>query len=464
MKELYIDTGIAMTSLGVFENGELKDSYIDEGYSSSISGNIYKGRIENLVPGLNAAFVNIGLKKNAFLQLNNASSVDKLTKGQEIFVQVIREESGDKGPRVSARLSIPGRSCVLLINDKSVNISSKIKSGDKRQELTKLGERLSSSGYGVIFRTEAFGYSLEDISKEYKELMEKWLYAERTSAYLKAPCLIYDSKDISGLVFREYMKGDVERVYTNSEELFQRLSMLCSMQDVPASVELKKDPGTYSGLKKELNRFASKRLQLPSGGFVIVDRTEALVVFDVNSGNYSGNPSKEETIFRTNLEACRVIAKAIRINNYSGIILIDFIDMELEESRNILVEEMAKAMAGDSARHKVYGLTSLGLLEISRERKGKCLRDVLYQQTVNEEASTVSLLKLLEDECIIRKLYYHEPYITVRINARILQDAAVKCPDFFEKLQGKHGISVKVVPDGGIEGFQVVKWDMKLPY
>jgi len=457
MKEIYIDTGIAMTSLGVFEDGELTDSYVDEGYGSSISGNIYKGRVENLVPGLNAAFINIGLKKNAFLQMDNALSVDKLMKGQEILVQVIREESGDKGPRVTDRLSIPGRSCVLLINDNSINISSKIKNGEKRQELLKLGENLSSSGFGIIFRTEAFGYSLEDISQEYKELMEKWSYAEKTSAYLKPPCLIYDSKDISGLVFREYIKGDVERVYTNSEELYSRLNRLCSMQGVPTMVELEKEPGTYAMLKKELRKLACRRIQLPSGGFVIVDRTEALVAFDVNSGNFSGSPSKEETILKTNLEACRVIAKAIRINNYSGIILIDFIDMELEENQNIVIEEMAKVMKGDSARHKVYGLTSLGLLEISRERKGKCLRDVLYMQSMKEEASTASLLKSLEEDCIIRKLYYHEHYINVRINAKFLQDITLKYPDFFTRLQDEQGISVKVLPDDEVDGFQIVK-------
>lgn len=457
MKELYIDTGIAMTSLGVFEDGELKDSYIDEGYGYSISGNIYKGRVENLVPGLNAAFINIGLKKNAFLQMDSTCSVDRLMKGQEILVQVIREETGDKGPRVTDRLSIPGRSCVLLINDNGINISSKIKNGEKRQELLKLGEILSSSGNGVIFRTEAFGYSLEDISQEYKELMEKWSYAEKTSAYLKPPCLIYDSKDFSGLVFREYIKGDVEKVYTNSEELYSRLSRLCNMQGVLTSVELKKEPGTYAALKKELARFALRRLQLPSGGFVIVDRTEALVVFDVNSGNFSGRLNKEETILQTNLEACRVIAKAIRINNYSGIILVDFIDMELEENQSIIIEEMTRAMKDDSARHKVYGLTSLGLLEISRERKGRCLRDVLYLQSIKEEASTALRLKSLEEECIIRKLYYNESYITVRINVKVLQDMAVKFSDFFVRLQDEHGIYVKAMPDDGIEGFQIVK-------
>jgi ribonuclease G len=457
MKELYIDAGIAMTSIGVFEDGELKDSYIDEGYGSSISGNIYKGRIENLVPGLNAAFINIGLKKNAFMQLDNTCLLGNLSKGQEMLVQVIREESGDKGPRVTDRLSIPGRSCVLLINDKSINISSKIRKGEKRQELLKLGENLSSSGCGVIFRTEAFRYPCEDIEQEYKELMEKWLYAEKTSAYLKPPCLIYGSKDISGLVFREYIKGNIERIYTNSEELHSHLSGLCSMQGVSTSIELNKEPGTYIMMKKELNKLACRRLQLPSGGFVIVDRTEALVAFDVNTGNYSGRYSKEETILQTNLEACRAIAKSVRINNYSGIILIDFIDMELEESQSIVIEEMTRAMKEDSARHKVYGLTSLGLLEISRERKGKCLRDVLYSQSFKEEASTASLLKSLEEECIKRKLYYHEDHLTVRMEINIFQDTAMKYPDFFIRLEAEQGISVKAVPDDGVEGFQIVK-------
>lgn len=457
MKEIYIDTGIAMTCLGVFEDGELKDSYIDEGYGSSVSGNIYKGRIENMVQGLNAAFINIGLKKNAFLQVDKACHVDKLIKGQEMLVQVIREESGDKGPRVTDRLSIPGRSCVLLINDNSINISSKIKNKEKRQELLKLGEDLSSSGCGVIFRTEAFEYSSEDIYHEYKELMEKWLYVEKTSAYLKPPCLIYDSKDFPGLVFREYIKSDVERIYTNSDKLHSILSRLCSLQGASTRVELKKDPGTYAILMKEFNKLSCRRFQLPSGGFVIVDRTEALVVFDVNSGNFSGRCTKEETILQTNLEACRTIAKAIRINNYSGIILIDFIDMELEESQSTVIEEMTRVMKDDSARHKVYGLTSLGLLEISRERKGRCLRDVLYNQFPKEEASTALLLKSLEEECIKRKLYYHEPYITVRINVKALQDMAVNYSDFFARLKDEQGIFVKALPDDGTEGFQIVK-------
>lgn len=457
MKELYIDTGISVTALGVFEEGELIDSYIDEGYGSSISGNIYKGRIENFVPGLNAAFVNIGIKKNALLQIECINSAGNLKRGTELLVQVIREESGDKGPRVSDRLSIPGRSCVLLVNDKTINISSKIRNGEKRQELIELGESLLSSGYGIIFRTEAFGRSSEDIKEEYLGLLEKWAYVENTSVYIKAPCLVYDSKDISDIVFREYIKDGIEKICTNSEKLKDRLKSLCNANGISALVELQQEPMVYDALYRQLHKYANRRLDLPSGGFVVTDRTEALVVFDVNTGNYAGSRTKEETVLQTNLEACQCIANAIRINNYSGIILIDFIDMERQESQILVIEEITRAMKSDSARHKVYGLTSLGLVEISRERKGRCLRDVLYTQELYEEPSIASMLKSIERECTKRKLYFHEDHITIKLGIKAMEEVSKQYPDFFQRLESLWEITVKAVAEEAMEGFKIIK-------
>ena len=457
MKELYIDVGISVTSVGVLEDGELAELYIDDAHHTSIAGNVYKGRVENLVPGLNAAFVNIGMKKNAFLQMEGSRSIEDLWKGKELLVQVIREESGDKGPRVTSSLSIPGRNCVLLINDPTINISSKIRNSEKRQELQAMGQELLSCGYGVIFRTEAYETPREEIYEEYMDIKEKWIYAEKTAEFLKAPCLIFDAKDISSMVFREYLRKDIDRVYTNSKKLCERLDSLCRAKGLKTKVELAEEPRIYASLDSQIRKAADKRLQLPSGGFVIADRTEALVVFDVNTGNYSGNASKEETILKTNLEACRAIAKAIRINNYSGIILVDLIDMEFQESRNTVVEEMARVMEGDSARHKVYGLTSLGLLEISRERKGKCLRDIIYTQSSSEKLSLSSLLKALEDECVKRKLYYHENCISIRIESSIFKEATIRYPDYFTRLEDKLGVDVRAIPDNPLEGFQIVK-------
>lgn len=445
MRELYIDSGITQSRAAVFHDKRLVELYVENGDDSSITGNIYKGRVDNVVNGLNAAFINIGMKKNAILQMDYRSYSYSLKRGQELLVQVTREGKGSKGPKLTTNISIPGKFIVLLPYENRPHISKKINNDKLSSYLKGIYNDIKDDGYGIIFRTECIEVSKEIIIEEYEYLKKVWKGIISRSEYAKAPILLYDSRNFLNFVMREYVKPNIDYVYTNKKKDFEYLSSLIKgvypeMKGKVSCDEYNSMPFTIisTGIKEML----SEKFYLESGGYIVVNRTEALVSIDVNTGSFVGFGNKEDTILQTNLEACDEIFRVIRLLNLSGIILIDFIDMEKKENRELVIDSLENMFKKDRVPGKIYGFTNLGLLEISRSKKGKSLYENIYDVGYKEGYSVSYLLKEMENKCVKLFKHYKRDYYEILIEPDLIDYGARIFKNFSNVMKDEFGINI----------------------
>ena len=379
MKELFVDRGITQSRAALLEDGKLQGLYIENIDSSSINGNIYKGRIENIVNGLNAAFVNIGTYKNAILHFENESVIKTFKKGQEVIVQVIREGVNEKGPRVALEISIPGKYIVLLPGDNYIGVSKKVDDFNIRKKIKAFMKEVHEEGYGVIVRTEGSGVSQKELCCDYNDLKNMWKDVEKKLEYIKAPQILFNSKDFYEFILREYVKSDLEKIYINRQRDFKFIQDKLIKTDKSYGNKVVYDEYNFTmqdTIEKELVKIGLRKIALPSGGNIIIDRTEAFTCIDVNSGNFIGEANSEDTILSVNLEAVKVIGSTIKLRNISGVILIDFIDMKNDENKNALIEAFEMEFRDDKSNMKVYGFTRLGILETARAKKDVILMNL----------------------------------------------------------------------------------------
>lgn len=428
MRELYIDSGITQSRAAVFQDKKLVELYVENGDDSSITGNIYKGRVENIVNGLNAAFINIGMKKNAILQMDYRNYSYSFKRGQELLVQVTREGKGSKGPKLTTNISIPGKFIVLLPYENRPHISKKISNDKLSSYLKGIYDDIKDDGFGIIFRTECIEVSREIIIEEYEFLKKVWMGIIARAEYAKSPTLLYDSRNFLNFVMREYVKPDIDLIFTNKKKDFEYLSSLVKGIYPEMGVKVLCDEYNstpFTIITTGIQEMLSEKFLLESGGYIVVNRTEALVSIDVNTGSFIGYKDKEETILQTNLEACDEIFRIIRLLNLSGIILIDFIDMEKEENRDKVIDSLENMFKKDRVPGKIYGFTNLGLLEISRSKKGKSLHDNIFEEGSKERYSISYLLKEIENKCIKLFKHYKRNYFEILIEPELI-DYGVK--------------------------------------
>lgn len=378
----------------MFENGELMDIFEETGASSHLVGNVYRGRVENVLPGMQAAFVDIGLEKNAFLYVGDAVPArfeeDERVKPaedvriehllrprQELLVQVVKEPVGTKGARISVNLTLPGRYVVLLPQVSYVGVSRKILDMAERARLKELAEAAKPEGMGVIVRTLAEGIDGSEIAEDIVQLVENWRALQPKILHASVPGLVHQDVDLVSRLVRDWVDRDVEKIMVDQEEAAQNLRSSLQEIEHPAAkkvfVETGKDLFEAYGVDEDIRKCLRARVWLKSGGYLIIQETEALVVIDVNTGKYVGQRSLEETVVHTNLEAAREIARQLRMRNLGGIIIIDFIDMLAEESRQQVLEVLEKSCAGDKTKTQILGLTQLGLVEMTRKKVGQTL-------------------------------------------------------------------------------------------
>lgn len=390
-RALLLDSLCGQKRLAVIEDGVLCEMHYECAGNENLSGNIYAGRVQNVLPGMNAAFVDIGLEKNAFLyagdirldvrgdislagRLKKLSIRDMVRPGQEILAQVVKEPGGTKGPRISSHITLPGRLIVLLPTMKYIGVSRKIETDHERNRLRRIGEALMAQhGMGMILRTAAEEAEESELAGEYIELVDKWREIETRGRASKAPALIFGGGSLERTAVRDLADNDTELI-TDDRAVFDRLCAEAAAYAPQLARKIRLHEGeiplfdVYS-VDSDYEKGLRRHVWLKSGGYLVIDHTEALTVIDVNTGKFVGSGSLNDTIARTNREAAVEVARQLRLRDLGGIIIVDFIDMESADDQEALLETLRGEMAKDRTPSTLVGMTQLGLVEITRKKK-----------------------------------------------------------------------------------------------
>ena len=389
MNQIIVDVGISENRLALVEDGELVELYIERRNNRRTVGNIYKGRVANVLPGMQAAFVDIGLERNCFLYVKDALEQDLFNKdesyykdvpitsvvkqGQEIIVQIIKEPLGTKGARVTTNITLPGRYLVLMPNTTYVGVSRRIVCSEERERLREEIEQLKPRNMGIIIRTVAEGKNKDDFDEDIKFLLKLWKKIERGRKSSPVPKLIHRDFDLIGKTIRDTFNKDIDKFIINDAKEFQNALELVellspSLKSRVFCFDETVEIFDYYGVESQINKSLNRRVWLKSGGYIVIDSTEALAVIDVNTGKYVGSIGLEDTVLNTNLEAAVEIAKQLRLRDMGGIIIIDFIDMISGKDNQKVIDALEKALSKDKTRSKVLGMTQLGLVEMTRKK------------------------------------------------------------------------------------------------
>jgi ribonuclease G len=403
--EVVINATSHETRIALIENGTIAELYIERSRVRGIVGNIYKGKVIRVLPGMQAAFVDIGLEKAAFLYVadvfeaiedyetfmegnsskgegeaeegEHVSSVhpieELLQEGQEILVQISKEPIGTKGARITSHISLPGRHLVYMPTVEHVGVSRRIENEVERERLKEIVESTKPSPGGFIVRTVSEGKSEEDLLTDMQYLTTLWEEIVKKNEKGHAPSLIHSDLDVTQKVVRDILSEDVDRIVVDAKPEYDKIVHFIStfMPKIKYSIELYEEDEPifdHFGLEVEISRALGRKVWLKSGGYIIIEQTEALTAIDVNTGRYVGKINLEDTILKTNLEAVKEIAYQLRLRNIGGIIIIDFIDMEKEVNRDKVFTALEEALKADKSKTNILKMSDLGLVEMTRKR------------------------------------------------------------------------------------------------
>ena len=424
-EEILVNVTPRETRVAVVENGMLQELHIERGWRRGVVGNIYKGKVQRVMPGMQAAFVDIGLDRAAFLHANDIfranvvpaidaalengldgalegnvavaapvqapaaaaqivpSITELLRDGQEIVVQVVKDPIGGKGARLTTQVSIPSRYLVLLPQSKVIGVSSRIEDEAERQRLKSL---VSAGGqpHGYIVRTNAESQPAEALAEDIAYLGRAWSLIENNVRTAKVGECIYEDLSLPMRAVRDLIRRDVEKVKVDSRETCDRLRTFAAQYMPGLAEKIEHYVGARPvfdlyGVEDEIQRALEKEVPLKSGGYLVIDQTEAMTTIDVNTGSFLGQRNLEETVYRTNLEAAQSVARQLRLRNLGGIIIIDFIDMIDPEHRRQVLRTLEKSLARDHAKTTVYDFSPLGLVEMTRKRTVESLQRQLSE-------------------------------------------------------------------------------------
>ena len=354
-----------------------------------ILGDVYLAQVENILPSIEAALVNVGSDKMGFLHaqdvMGKGALQDKLKPKQKIVVQVVKEPVGHKGPRVTTEISLPGRFLVLMPNEAGINVSKKITSSKERARLKSVVNLLKPVGIGVIVRTEAEGQSEADIQDDLEILLEKWNNIITSAESLNPPSLLYRDQDLLYRVIREACNEETQEIIVDTAFALNRVQNILQNWHMNKNINVTLYKGSEPllvamDIHKEIKAALQMKVNLPSGGYLFIQTTEALTVIDVNSGKFTNSATQDETILKTNIEAVHEIARQLRLRNIGGMIIIDFIDMTSRIDKLTMMEELELAMEADKAKPQVGQLSDLGLVEMTRHRQGQALSEIFAKK------------------------------------------------------------------------------------
>ncbi len=371
--------------IAVLEDRTLVEHYITRSGAHSMVGNIYLGKVQNVLPGMEAAFVDVSRGRNAVLYAGEVSYDEEidgetpriehvLKAGQNVLVQVTKDPMGGKGARLTQEISLPGRYVVLVPNNPEVFGISRRLPDDERRRLKDILKKVKPAEHGLIVRTAADGADAEDLQSDLERLAVEWAAIEKSAKRGKAPRVLYEEPELTVRVVRDlFTEGEFKEMVTDSPAIFERVTSYLRGVAPDLLPKVRMHDGKLPVLEayhatEQIHKALERKVWLPSGGYVVIDRTEAMTVIDVNTGKHVGKANLEETVTKTNVEAAEEIARQLRLRDIGGIIIIDFIDMLLERNKDKVVQTLKYAMAADKTRSQVFDISPLGLLEITRKR------------------------------------------------------------------------------------------------
>lgn len=400
-KEIIANTGTRETRVALIDNGKLVELRVER--EEQVAGSIYKSRVANVLPGMDAAFVDIGLERNAFLyagdvlpeageefpaakkEATKATHIKDLLKvGQELMVQIVKAPRGTKGARVSTRISLPGRYLVLMPDSDNIGISRKIDDKQERDRLKAIADKIKPVGFGFIVRTEAEGKGERELRNDLDFLLRMWQQIQEKAKVTPAPGLIHQDLSLIYRTIRDVFGSDVRKMFIDSPVEYQKalevVDLLSPKQR--SKIVLYDDPEPifeHFSIEAEIDRLLKRKVWLKSGGHITIDQTEALTTIDVNTGKFIGSTSLSDTILKNNLEAAAEIARQLRLRDIGGIIIIDFIDMTSAKDRTHVVNALEKALKKDRTRTKISHISPLGLVEMTRKRTGETISEIVNE-------------------------------------------------------------------------------------
>ncbi|NQT21951.1 MAG: Rne/Rng family ribonuclease [Candidatus Omnitrophica bacterium] len=410
-KKIIINAGIYESRVAILNNDVLDEFYAEREGTEQFFGNIYKGRIESVVQGIGAAFVNIGTGKNGFLHFSDilerspemldesddfiieekkkskSSDIGSLLKvGQEILVQVVKESVGTKGPRLTTHLSIPGRYFVLTPFDDSLGISKRISDASERGRIRSILRSLKlQKGIGCIVRTAARGIDERNFKREMKYLLNLWGRVKFRSKKINPPGCLYEEYGLILRTVRDQFTEDVERLIVDSRDMYKKIARFLSFFMPALKARMTLYQGTTHvfekyGIEEEIEKIFDRKISMKSGGSIVIEQTEGMVAIDVNTEKYKGKKNVEDTIFKTNMEAARAIARQIRLRDMGGIIVIDFIDMKSRSNKMKVQEALESCLIKDKAKTNILSISPIGVVEMTRQRMRKSLESASYKK------------------------------------------------------------------------------------
>lgn len=403
-KEIVVNADHGETRAALLEDRRLVELYVEREDNQRVVGNIYKGRVENVLPGMQAAFVDIGLERNAFLYVDDAlayknghngedepvegsrfhSIKDILKEGQHIIVQVTKEAIGTKGARVVTQVTLPGRYFVLMPTVEYIGISRRIADDGERARLKSIAKHLRPKGMGLIVRTVAEGKDEEELAQDCRFLAREWERIRAKAKRYSPPALLYRDHDLGYRIVRDMFTADIDKLVIDNEAEYRKILELVDS----LSPHLKDRVYLYHqgpplfesyGVEPEIGRALDRRVWLDCGGYLVIDHTEALVSIDVNTGRFIGTTHLADTVLKTNLEAATEIARQLRLRDIGGIIIVDFIDMESKEDERKVLERLEEHIQRDKTKTHILGFTNLGLVEITRKKVKQDIGDLLHR-------------------------------------------------------------------------------------
>lgn len=482
-REILISATKQESWVALVEDGRLVELMLDRADQERIIGDIYLGRVEAVLPGIQAAFVDIGTEKAGFLHVsdlvhdeeddedeaggrgrrskkNLPPIQDQVKKGDTIIVQVTKEPISTKGPRVTAQVSLPGRFLVFMPSSTHIGVSRKIDQRDERSRLKALGREVVKPGNGgVIIRTVGEELTKERFAGEWNRLLSAWKKIQRRANSSRAPALIHSEARLISGVIRDLFSDKFDALIVDNADVYNEIVTYVKSVDPELldRVRLDKDPKPLFdrwGIEEEIREAFQRRVNLPSGGYVIVEPTEALVSIDVNTGRFTGKGRKdpEETILQTNLDAAKEVARQLRLRDIGGIVVVDFIDMESQENRDRVLQELRTHLGRDRARTKAYAVSELGLVEMSRQRVRPSLFQTLTAPCQHCAGSgrlftPATMARRLERSLVRASQSGDERALKVRLHPEVLLHMHEDEPDFLPRMRKMASIPIQLVDD-----------------
>lgn len=478
IKEIVVDISFGQTRVAVLEDNELVEIYMEDQEDQSIVGNIYKGLVENVLPGMGAAFIDIGTGKNAFLYVKDVlpdllnydgdTTIDSenirsyriedyLKVGQEVLVQIIKDPMGSKGARATTHITLPGRFAVLMPTADYIGVSRRIEDEAERERLKDLAAQVKPLNMGIIVRTAGEGCSLPDLKSDMEFLNTLWNNILSKSEKTSAPKLIHKDMSLFFRIVRDMFTKEIDKLTINNKEYYEKALDIISM----TSPDLKSriyyfdklyEIFDYYKIEEKIEKIISKKVWLKSGGYIVIDQTEALTVIDVNTGKYVGSKDLPDTVLKTNIEAAKEIAKQLRLRDIGGIIIIDFIDMNDEEHESLVLEVLRNALKKDKNRSNVLGMTHLGLVEMTRKKvvqpKTNLMQSICpYCSGTGRVLSKQTIFKKIEFEISKALFNKNNKKIEIFVNPELGYEFLNTYSDEIKSLSAKYNKDINIIPD-----------------